>query len=52
MSKTYRVAVVPGDGIGKEIAPAAQKVLEVVLTLSGGRLETTEFSFIRIQIVI
>ena len=26
--KTYRVAVIPGDGIGKEVTPAAVRVLE------------------------
>ena len=27
--KTYRIAVIPGDGIGKEVVPAGQRVLEV-----------------------
>jgi tartrate dehydrogenase/decarboxylase/D-malate dehydrogenase len=26
--KTYRIATIPGDGIGKEVIPAGQKVLE------------------------
>ena len=30
--KVYRIAVIPGDGIGKEVVPAGQKVLE---TLAG-----------------
>lgn len=30
MPRTHRIAVVPGDGIGKEVVPAAQEVLEVV----------------------
>ena len=28
MTKTYRIAVVPGDGIGHEIVPAGMTVLE------------------------
>ena len=28
MSKTYNIAVIPGDGIGKEVTPWAQKALE------------------------
>jgi tartrate dehydrogenase/decarboxylase / D-malate dehydrogenase len=28
MSKTYRIAVIPGDGIGKEVMPEAVRVLE------------------------
>jgi tartrate dehydrogenase/decarboxylase/D-malate dehydrogenase len=26
--KTYRIALIPGDGIGKEVIPAGVKVLE------------------------
>ena len=29
--KTYRIAVIPGDGIGKEVVPAAIKVLDQAL---------------------
>jgi tartrate dehydrogenase/decarboxylase/D-malate dehydrogenase len=28
--KTYRIAMVPGDGIGKEVVPAGRQVLEVL----------------------
>ena len=28
MAKTYKIAVIPGDGIGKEVTPWAQKTLE------------------------
>ncbi len=28
--KTYRIALVPGDGIGKEVVPAGRRVLETV----------------------
>ncbi|RIV20213.1 tartrate dehydrogenase [Alicyclobacillaceae bacterium I2511] len=34
--KTYEVAVLPGDGIGKEVVPAAQRVLEAAAQLHGG----------------
>jgi len=30
MSNSYRIAAVPGDGIGHEIVPAGLKVLEKV----------------------
>ncbi|HEY4050913.1 MAG TPA: tartrate dehydrogenase [Acidobacteriaceae bacterium] len=33
--KTYRVATVPGDGIGKEVIPAGQQVLEVLAAADG-----------------
>ena len=28
--KTYRIATIPGDGIGKEVVPEGQKVLEAL----------------------
>ncbi|MDE2326205.1 MAG: tartrate dehydrogenase, partial [Betaproteobacteria bacterium] len=28
--KTYRIATIPGDGIGKEVIPAGRQVLEVL----------------------
>ena len=28
--KTYKIATIPGDGIGKEVVPAGQKVLEAL----------------------
>ena len=30
MTNTYNIAVIPGDGIGKEVMPEAIKVLEAV----------------------
>jgi homoisocitrate dehydrogenase len=27
---TYRIAIIPGDGVGKEVVPAAQRVLEAL----------------------
>jgi tartrate dehydrogenase/decarboxylase/D-malate dehydrogenase len=32
--KTYRIATIPGDGIGKEVVPAGQKVLEALAARS------------------
>ena len=29
MARTHRIAVVPGDGIGKETVPEALKVMDV-----------------------
>jgi isocitrate/isopropylmalate dehydrogenase len=29
-SMTYRIATIPGDGIGKEVVPAGQRVLETL----------------------
>jgi tartrate dehydrogenase/decarboxylase/D-malate dehydrogenase len=34
--KTYRVATIPGDGIGKEVVPAGQQVLEALARAQGG----------------
>ncbi|MEO6566657.1 MAG: tartrate dehydrogenase [Casimicrobiaceae bacterium] len=36
--KTYSIATIPGDGIGKEVIPAGQRVLEAVAATSGGAL--------------
>ncbi|TLS53855.1 tartrate dehydrogenase [Paenibacillus antri] len=33
---TYRIAAIPGDGIGKEVVPAALEVLDAVAALHGG----------------
>ncbi|WP_341319295.1 tartrate dehydrogenase [Paraburkholderia sp. IMGN_8] len=32
--KTYRIATIPGDGIGKEVVPAGQRVLEAIAARS------------------
>ena len=45
MSSTYRIAVVPGDGIGREITPVAIDVVRATLASSGVTIETTEFPF-------
>jgi tartrate dehydrogenase/decarboxylase/D-malate dehydrogenase len=42
--KTYRIATVPGDGIGKEVVPAGQQVLEA-LAGNGIRFEFENFEW-------
>ncbi len=36
---TYRIAVLPGDGIGQEVTPEAQRILEVVGKATGASFE-------------
>ena len=45
--KTYRIATIPGDGIGKEVIPAGQQVLEALAAASGGgfRFEFENFGW-------
>jgi tartrate dehydrogenase/decarboxylase/D-malate dehydrogenase len=33
--KSYRIATIPGDGIGKEVVPAGQEVLEALAAQTG-----------------
>lgn len=35
MAKTYRIALIPGDGIGKEVIPAGVRVLEAAAKAKG-----------------
>ncbi|HEV3217368.1 MAG TPA: tartrate dehydrogenase [Vicinamibacterales bacterium] len=42
-AKRYKVAVIPGDGIGQEVIPAALSVLEAVASRGGFSLELKEF---------
>ena len=41
MSKTYKVAVLPGDGIGPEVMAEALRVLDAVETKFGVTFERT-----------
>jgi tartrate dehydrogenase/decarboxylase/D-malate dehydrogenase len=41
-ARRYRIAVIPGDGIGQEVTPAALRVMEVVTRRAGLRLESVE----------
>ena len=44
MSFTYRIAVLPGDGIGPEVMAEAIKILNAVQDSGGFTLETSEFA--------
>src|ERR1700682_2514554 len=43
--RAARVAVIPGDGIGKEVTPEALKVLKVVAAATGRSMEFVEFDW-------
>lgn len=44
--KTYQIATIPGDGIGKEVIPAGQQVLEVMARHAGNfRFEFENFDW-------
>ena len=46
MMKTWRIATIPGDGIGKEVVPAGQQVLETLAQRSGAfRFEFENFDW-------
>ena len=38
--KTYKIAVVPGDGIGHEIVPASLEVIDAVAKANHFRIDT------------
>ena len=42
---TFDIAVIPGDGIGREVMPAAQRVLDAVLAGSGTTLRFRNFDW-------
>jgi 3-isopropylmalate dehydrogenase len=45
VAKTFRIALIPGDGIGPEVVAEAHKVLTSVPFADGTTFETTEFPF-------
>jgi tartrate dehydrogenase/decarboxylase/D-malate dehydrogenase len=45
MTKTYRIAAIPGDGIGKEVLPVGQRVIDAVALKHGFTVEWTEFDW-------
>jgi len=45
VKKTYRIAVIPGDGIGKEVAPEGVRALEVAARKHGFDLKLEWFDF-------
>ena len=42
MGSGYRIAVIPGDGIGQEVTPAAMRVLDVVARRAGLSISRAE----------
>jgi 3-isopropylmalate dehydrogenase len=45
VSKTYDVAVIPGDGIGPEVVREGMRVLERVAAIEGFRVKATTYPF-------
>ena len=45
MERTYRIAAVPGDGIGKETVPEGLRVLEAAASRFGFKLKTTDYDW-------
>jgi len=43
--KTYRIATIPGDGIGKEVVPAGRTVLEALARASGFAIAFEDFDW-------
>ena len=43
--KQYRIAVIPGDGIGKEVMPEGLRILEAASKKYGFELRLDEFDF-------
>jgi 3-isopropylmalate dehydrogenase len=45
MSKTYKIALLPGDGTGPEVLAEGVKVMNAVAPLEGFKIENTNFDF-------
>lgn len=45
MSRTHRIAVIPGDGIGPEVVREGLRILDRVAELEGLRIERTSYPF-------
>lgn len=43
--KTYRIATIPGDGIGKEVIPAGQRVMQALAQADGLNFEFQNFDW-------
>jgi tartrate dehydrogenase/decarboxylase/D-malate dehydrogenase len=43
--KTFKIACIPGDGIGNEVMPAGLRAVEAAAALGGFRVETTQFDW-------
>jgi tartrate dehydrogenase/decarboxylase/D-malate dehydrogenase len=44
-NRIYKIAVIPGDGIGREVVPEGVRVLEAAAKQFGFRLQLDEFDF-------
>ncbi|HEY4368848.1 MAG TPA: tartrate dehydrogenase [Steroidobacteraceae bacterium] len=44
-ARTYRIAVIPGDGIGKEVVPEGLRVLQAIAARHGCNFEFDHFDF-------
>lgn len=44
-AKTYRIASIPGDGIGTEVIPAGQRIADAAAAKYGFSIEWTEFDW-------
>ena len=42
---TYRIALIPGDGIGKEVVPEAVRVMDILARQHGFKMAYTEFPY-------
>ena len=45
MGKSYKIAVIPGDGTGPEVTVEAVKVLETAVDKFGFKVNLTEYDF-------
>jgi len=45
MTKTYRIAAIPGDGIGKEVLPVGQRIIDLVAAKHGFTVEWSELDW-------
>ena len=45
MERSYKIAALPGDGIGQETVPEGLRVLDAAATRFGFRLHTTGFDW-------
>ena len=43
--KTYRIASIPGDGIGNEVIPAGVEVLQALSSKEGFSIKTVDFDW-------
>ena len=50
--KEHRIAVIPGDGIGREVIPEGVRVLEAVGAKHGIRLNWTEFDWSCLAVIL